>query len=291
MLAAGLAGMGLLRREPLVAQSVPAQGKSSAPVPAGSSASDSAQGQASAPAPAGRPAIDPELLREEAGRAAWTPQVAPDLQLPELGSVLALDSFDGQPELVPLVQSAGDLSRTTSHNVLPLRLNPRSAPHPVVRLKGAQAAVQLHLAQPAIYLRIGDDSGVWRGGTPLVVDTQGMGGMKQDASGGSPDSGYVVVRADERADERLLDSFNIALLGVKQQQGVIETTSELLPGGHWMKVTPVRPLDPGEYALIEVVSDNRINEAVWDFGVHPSAPENADAIRPQPKRPITLHRR
>jgi hypothetical protein len=30
---------------------------------------------------------------------------------------------------------------------------------------------------------------------------------------------------------------------------------------------------------------------VWDFGVHPVAPENRDAIKPEPKRPVTLERR
>jgi hypothetical protein len=72
---------------------------------------------------------------------------------------------------------------------------------------------------------------------------------------------------------------------------VIETVSDVLPGGHWMKVTPKRPLDFGEYALMEVVSENEINLGVWDFGVHPVAPENRDAIKPEPKRPVTLERR
>ena len=154
--------------------------------------------------------------------------------------------------------------------------------------------MQMHVDTPAIYLRLGDDSGVMRGGTPLTVDTHGAGsGAKTDSSGGSPDSGYVMVRADVRTDARVLASFNIGVLGggVKQQEDVIETASEVLPGGHWMKVTPKRPLDFGEYALMEVVSENEINLGVWDFGVHPVAPENRDAIKPEPKRPVTLERR
>jgi hypothetical protein len=251
-------------------------------------ARDAAESQAPAPA------IDPELLREEADRAAWTPEVAPDLHLPEQDSVLALDSFHGSPELVPLVQSDGELNRVTGHNVLKLAINPRSASHQIEQLKGVEAMVQLHVEMPAIYLRLGDDTGVLRGGTPLVVDTHGAGaGAKTDSSGGSPESGYVLVRADVRTDARVLASFNIGLLGgpVKQQQNVIETASELLPGGHWMKLTPKHPLDSGEYALIEIVSDNEINLGVWDFGVHPSAPENSEAIKPQPRRPLTLERR
>jgi hypothetical protein len=78
---------------------------------------------------------------------------------------------------------------------------------------------------------------------------------------------------------------------VKQQEDVIDTTTEMLPGGHWMKVTPKQPLDFGEYALMEIVSDREVNTGVWDFGVHPVKPENRDVIKPEPKRPITLERR
>jgi len=241
------------------------------------------------------PAIDPELLKEEADRAALTPEVAPDLKLPELDSVLALDYFQGTPELVPLVQSSGELNHTTGHNILKLALNPHAASHQIVQLKGVESPVQMHVAAPVIYLRVGDDSGISHGGTPLVVDTHGAGnapGANKDSSGGSADSGYVMVRADVRTDARVLASFNIGTLGsTKTQEDVVETASELLPGGHWMKITPKRPLDFGEYALMEVISEKEVNLGVWDFGVHPVAPENRDVIKPQPRRPVTLERR
>jgi hypothetical protein len=241
------------------------------------------------------PEIDPELLKEEADRRALTPEVAPDLSLPDQDSVVALDYYRGTPELVPLVQSDGDLNHTTSHNILKLSINPRSASHEILQLKGVEAAVQMHVDTPVIYLRIGDDSGVSRGGgAPFTVDTHGAGaGAKTDAAGGSANSGYVMVRADVRTDARVLASFNIGMLGnnVKPQEDVVETSTEMLPGGHWMKVTPKHPLDFGEYALMEVISDNEVNRGVWDFGVHPVAPENRDVMKPEPKRPATLERR
>ena len=45
------------------------------------------------------------------------------------------------------------------------------------------------------------------------------------------------------------------------------------------------------YTLMEVISDKEVNVGVWDFGVHPVAPENRDVMKPQPKRPVTLERR
>ncbi len=239
------------------------------------------------------PAIDPELLKEEADRAAFTPEVAKDLHLPEQESVLVLDTFRGTPELVPIPQSSGDLNRNTGHNVLRAAINPLSSSHQIVQLKGEKSLVQLHVDTPVIYLRVGDAAVIPTGGAPLTVDTHGASARTHDTPiGGSPDSRYVIVRADVRTGARVIASFRINQLGVHQQEDVVETTAEMLPGGHWMKLTPREPLSFGEYALMEVISEKEVNLGVWDFGIHPVAPENADAIKPEPKRPLSLeHRR
>jgi hypothetical protein len=238
-------------------------------------------------------AIDPELLKEEADRAAFTPEVAKDLHLPEQDSVLVLDTFRGMPELVPMLQSNGDLNRNTGHNVLRAAINPLSSAHQIVQLKGEKSLIQLHVDIPVLYLRVGDAAVIPTAGAPLTVDTHGASDRMHDTpSGGSPDSRYVIVRADVRTGARIIASFKINLLGgVHQQEDVVETTTELLPGGHWMKLTPREPLSFGEYALMEVISEKEVNLGVWDFGIHPVAPENADAIKPEPKRPLSLERR
>jgi hypothetical protein len=102
----------------------------------------------------------------------------------------------------------------------------------------------------------------------------------------------VIERVDVRQDARVVDSFRIGLLGTgRTQPDVVELKQEVLPGGHWMKLTPQQPLEFGEYALVEVVSDHEVNLNVWDFGVHSDAKENVEAIRPEPKKPATLERR
>jgi hypothetical protein len=238
------------------------------------------------------PAIDPELLKEEADRAALTPEVAKDLRLPEEDSTLALDTFHGTPELVPLAQTDSDLNRNTGHNLLKAAVNPLSAAHQIVQLKGETSPIQLHIKDPVLYLRIGDESVGSTAGTPLTVDTHGAtSSMKSDPEGGSPKSRYVIVRADVRKGVRVIASFRIGLLGSGQhQEDVVETTSELLPGGHWLKITPKEPLDFGEFALMEVISEKAVNLGVWDFGVHPVSPENRDVIKPEPRRGVTLER-
>jgi hypothetical protein len=238
-------------------------------------------------------AIDPELLKEEAERAALTPEVAKDLRLPEQDSTLALDTFRGTPELVPLAQTDSDLNRNTAHNLLKAAVNPLSAAHQIITLKGEASPVQLHVKDPVLYLRIGDETVGSTGGTPLTVDTHGATShIPNDPGGGSPDSRYVIVRTDVRTGARVIASFRIGLLGTGQhQEDVVETTTELLPGGHWLKITPKEPLDFGEFALMEVISDKAVNLGVWDFGVHPVSPENRDIIKPEPRRPVTLERR
>ena len=241
--------------------------------------------------PEAKPSIDPELLKEEADRASLTPEIAPDLSLPEQDSVLALDTFQGNPELIPLAQSAGELNRNTAHNILKAAINPRSASHSIVELKGFRSPVQLHVNDPVLYVRIGDDSPTGGGGA-FTVDTAGATGNAPSASaGGSANARYVILRADVRSDARLLASFNPAQLGSRPQEDIIETTAETLPGGHWIKLTPKEPLPFGEYALMEALNDRDVNLGVWDFGVHPVAPENRDAIKPQPKRPFRLDHR
>jgi hypothetical protein len=238
------------------------------------------------------PVISPELAKEEAARAALTPEVAPDLRLPEEDSVLALDTFRGTPELIPLPQNGSDLNKETAHGLNKGLINPASAPHRMLDIPRERADVQLHVPDPVFYVRIGsgDQTEATSGGT-FTVDTHGASGRTVPA-GGAAGNAYVIERVDVRADGREVDSFRLGQLGTgRPQRDVIETRSETLPGGNWMKLTPLQPLEFGEYALVEVLAANAVNLDVWDFGVHSDAPENVEAIRPEPKRAPSLERR
>lgn len=238
------------------------------------------------------PVLSPELAREEAARAAQTPEVAKDLRLPEDNSVLVLDTFQGTPELVPLPQYGSDLNKETAHSVQKRELNPAASPHDLLLLKEERADVQVHVAEPIFYVRLQNGSGADDAGAgSFVVDTGGQAG-RAVPDGGSNRSDYVLERIDVRQGARALSSLRLALLGTgKSQANVVELRAEQLPGGFWLKLTPMRPLEFGEYALVEVLNDRALNLNVWDFGVHPTAKENDEAMRPAPKRPIQLERR
>jgi hypothetical protein len=237
------------------------------------------------------PVLSPELAKEEADRAALTPEIAPNLHLPEEISVLVLDTFEGTPELVPLAQLGSDLNKESAHAMQKLAINPASSPHRILEIPRQRSEIQLHVAQPVFYVRIGDDLPEGAGG--FTVDTHGASGTGRDApTGGAAGSSYIIERVDARQDSRIVDSLRIAQLNSgKPQSDIVETRQEDLPGGHWMKLTPTQPLEFGEYALIEVVSDHEVNLDVWDFGVHSAAKENVEAIRPEARRPATLKSR
>ncbi|MGI4828864.1 MAG: hypothetical protein ACRYFU_11840 [Janthinobacterium lividum] len=254
--------------------------------------------QAHDPAVAGQPAaqgtvLSPELAHEEARRQARTPEVVKDLRLPEEDSVLVFDTFHGVPELVPLPQQNSDLNRETAHNTVKKDIDPAASPHDMLLLKEDRADVQLHIADPVFFVRLegkgGDEAD--GGGAGFTVDTGGASG-RATPGGGSATSRYVLERVDVLRDQRAVSSFLIRNLGTGHwQPDLIELRAEILPGGLWERFSPAQPLEFGEYALIEVLNDRAVNAGVWDFGVHPTAKENDEAMRPEVKRPAQLERR
>jgi len=239
-------------------------------------------------APRAAPAIDPELLKEEAERALLAPEVATDLRLAPEDAVLALDTFRTLPELVPMTQTDGELNKQTGHSILKSAVNPQASAHQIVWLKGEKSAVQFHVDQPEFYIKL--DDALPSGGEAMTVDTHGAGAEPSRKQTGTND--YVILRVDVRQDARVLASFSMtALQNGKRQEDVFETTLTELPGGHWLKVVPQEKLLVGEYALVEILDEKTINVGIWDFGIHPTAPENRDVLKPEPKRPARLDRR
>jgi hypothetical protein len=239
----------------------------------------------------GPPVLSPELAREEAARAALTLEIKPGLRLPGEGSVVVLDTFQDTPELVPVPQEGSDLNKETAHAVQKKAIHPASSAHEIVEVPGPRAEIQLHVPVPVFYVRIGVDEPDPSGGNALTVATHGVGAVpdREVSAGGAESSDYVIERLDARQDVRIVDSFRIALLGANRPQpDIIEMREEPQPGGRWLKLTPEQPLDFGEYALVEVLSPQAVNVDVWDFGIHSDAPENVEAIRPEPKVPIKL---
>jgi hypothetical protein len=80
-------------------------------------------------------------------------------------------------------------------------------------------------------------------------------------------------------------AIKIAVYGkASQQEQVIPADAEQLAQG-WIKLTPKAPLEPGEYAVVELLGKEGMNSFVWDFGMHPDAPANMSVIKPESSTP------
>ncbi len=225
--------------------------------------------------------IDKEEQADRAAEQARMPTVSPGLRLPDESGVWVLDTFQGTPELVKLEQSNGDLNKNLGHNVLKAAINPMGGSKQLIQIDGAHSKFQLHVNQPELYVSL-DASDDEASDDALKVDTHGASSAVKDKNNySSPTSRYVIVRVQMRRNLRVVAAMNISMLGkVSHSEDIVETTTQILPGGHWMKVVPKEPLSFGEYALMEMLSSQEVNLDVWDFGVDPRAPENKNTLTP-----------
>jgi hypothetical protein len=196
-----------------------------------------------------------------------TPTVAPGLSLPDGGGVFLLDTFQGQPQLLELAQSGGELNRHTGKNILRAAINPVAlSSKQTIELPGERAKIQAHVSQPVIYIDI--DSG----SSPGQAQAQPQPAAKTEQQ----QQQYGIVRAEKRKGVRVVGSLSVAVYGkVSHKENWIKTT--VTPIGEWVKVTPSEPLPPGEYAIVEMLEKGQVNLYVWDFGVDPAAPANPNA--------------
>ena len=247
--------------------------------------------------------LDKQVETElEAGEEAL-PQVAPGLRLPEDSGVFLLDTFQGQPQLIEVQQTAGDVNRNTKRNILRGAINPVASAKQTVELEGEHARVQAHATVPALYIKLDEDLAATQ---QLTKDQAGRGSQGQEptpdgdqsekGSHGSvrnapqqpqqppqpeqpivPFERFRIVHAHVKGGKRVVGDIKVAVYGkVSQDQRFVKTTINHVTGG-WLKLTPTEDLAPGEYALVERVGKEGINLYMWDFGVNPKAPANPNA--------------
>ncbi len=225
--------------------------------------------------------LDKEEAAARADQKARMPEVSPGLELPDQDGVFVLDTFRGTPELVELVPS--DLSMHTGSRFGLSTLNPLASTRAHIQVDGAHAKVHLHVNDPAIYLSLDSRDDVDQViSNAITINTAGSREVANRKHGAhSTDSGFAIVRLDERRAMRFVGAIHVGLTGkVTQTEDVIPASVEVLPGKHWLKLTPQQPLAIGEYALVEILSPSDINQSVWDFRVDPTLGDNPGALVP-----------
>jgi hypothetical protein len=214
--------------------------------------------------------LDKELERESEAAEAALPQVAPGLRIPEEQGVFLLDAFQGQAQLSEIQQNASDINRQTKGNILRGAINPVAGVKQTIELEGSHAAVQAHVQFPSIYINV--ETGPEQG-PEAQSSTQSQAPAVAER--------YHILKVEVKGNKRILGDVKRQLTGkVTQQQHLIKTTANQLAGG-WTKLTPAERLAPGEYAVVEMLGKEGMNLYVWDFGVNPNAPANANPWKPE----------
>jgi len=214
-----------------------------------------------------------QVAADKAEEESATPTVAPGVRLPDTGGIFMLDVYRSTPGLVELVQNGTQINKQTGKNILRAVINPLpSGPKQTIELKNPHARVQAHILQPNIYVNINydDDSA-----------TAGEGAVEMNK-----EDRFKIVRVKQEKTKRVIAGLKIGLLGsMKEQRDVVPTQVESM-GTDWVKVTPSRALEPGEYALVEMLTPTQMNLYVWDFGVDPDAPQNPSAWKAAKPKPM-----
>ena len=225
--------------------------------------------------------IDKEEAAAREQAVARRPEVAKGLELPDEDGVFALDTYQGSPELVEMLPSELNANTKSKHGLN--TLNPLAGSKASIELDGAHAKVHLHVNDPSIYLSLNarDDAEEVLSHA-MTVNTSGAKEVASRKHGAhSATSGFAIVRVDERRAIRVVGAIHMSPNGtVTQDEDVIPTKVEVLPGKHWLRIAPTQQLTIGEYAVVEILSASDINQSVWDFRVDPQLGDNAASIGP-----------
>ncbi len=198
----------------------------------------------------------PEEREEREAEEANSAEIAPGLRLPGTGGVFLFETYDGKPQAAEILQNGSEVNQSKKKNVLRAAINPAAGAKQSFELKGAHAQIQAHSGQPVLYVDI--DEG--------VPDIQ-------------PADRFRIVHAQPKNDVRVIGNLKVSLSGKTTQESImVPATVEKVGKGQWLKVTPVKELAPGEYALVEMLGPQEMNLYVWDFGVNPQAPANPNVL-------------
>jgi len=224
--------------------------------------------------------IDKEEQEERDDQKARMPEVATGLELPDEDGVFVLDTFHGTPELVELPPSDLDLNARERHGIGVL--NPMAGQRADLTLTGAHSKIHLHVNEPSFFLSLEvADAKEPVLSEPVTVHTSTEGLNHKEKPKHTAQSGFALVKVDERNAVRVIGAIHVSPSGqVSQDENVIAANVQVMPGKHWLRIDPKQPLEIGEYALVEILSPEDISQQVWDFRVDPTKGDNVGSITP-----------
>jgi hypothetical protein len=162
-------------------------------------------------------------------------EVAPGIRLPQEEGVYSVDGL----RVIRLLQSSAELVTDKKRAALVLALpGPLVKSRSLVVLQGAKAAIRLPQTLPIFY----------------VQSAEGLGAKLE------------LIRVKPGKEARLVEKVEVrgGIGPAELRTAVPLERTQLAPGLHRLK--PTQPLEPGEYALGELVQQ-KLNLELWDFGI------------------------
>ncbi|HET6219516.1 MAG TPA: hypothetical protein VFE27_21005 [Acidobacteriaceae bacterium] len=183
-------------------------------------------------------------------------QVAPGIMLPSKGSVWATDS-SRTVSPVQLYRSPVTVNRHLGKNLAgQLGGSFLYRPSMTIELHAAHAETRLTMQNPVFYVR-------------QAETFEGEGDLRPGTANDTLTSELVIVRLNSSKDKRVEESksTNGFGTGAKRKLNEVSITREKLDSG-WLKLSPVSPLEPGEYAIVSLPNSAAFfSEYLYDFGV------------------------
>jgi hypothetical protein len=165
-------------------------------------------------------------------------EVAPGVHLPQSDGIY---TFDGL-RVIHLLQSSAEVVTDKKRAALVLAMPlPVLKSRSLVTLQGEKAAIRLTNPQPAFYVQASD----------------GLGAK------------VVLIRVKSGKEARIIEQVEAGRMGIgkpTELRSAIPVEREQLSPEVY-KLKPAQALDPGEYALAELIQDKQLNLELWDFGV------------------------
>lgn len=196
--------------------------------------------------------IDQEHFEREDAQGL---EIAPNIRLPGDEGVFA---FDGS-RVIRLVQSPAEIVRDKKHTALALAVpGPFVKNRHLVVLQGPAAAIRISNLQPTFYAQFADGAGAHLELLP------------------------VKTIKHERVLEKIQSGIGLGPSGELREALPLERV-QVKPG--IFRLRPLQPLAPGEYALGELLQQQKLNLDVWDFGIsgapaqQPAGGDTPPAIR------------
>jgi hypothetical protein len=181
-------------------------------------------------------------------------ELVPGVPLPMGGLAYALDTVGGKPTLLPIKHH--DVFEN-QHGKSNFARDPTgwgmSKGHGTVELADLHSPLQLQTGNTILLAAI------------FSTDLQ------EGASDGESASRYHLIRLQTtKKDTRVVHKLEFSRSGhnAKRLDDVVDSTITRIPGTTWLKIVPLEPLPPGEYAIEPIwPQSNGYTISVYDFGV------------------------